>query len=168
MARVTLALDQSFPIPVMNTLGKFLPEVELVPLRRIDNRLIGLGDRDLLIALRQLGWPGLVTANAKLLRNPATVTALLATDLAVIVIDGVADDPLRAVGALLLALPGALSVCDPGQPRVAQVRSGLTLRTSPAELLERVAARQRRDIGELLTEFGISGAELSAPVLPAR
>ena len=41
--RPALAVDQSFPTPVLNALARFVPEVELVPLRRIDNRLAGLG-----------------------------------------------------------------------------------------------------------------------------
>ena len=163
-----LALDQAFPIPVMNALGRFLPEVELVPLRRIDNRLIALGDRELLLDLHQLGWAGVVTTNAKLLRGPATVAALVATELAVIVLDGVGDDPLRATGALLLALPGALAALEPGEPRVVHVRSGITTRSTAPELLARLAARQRRDPDELLGEYGIGPDELAVPVLPMR
>jgi hypothetical protein len=165
---VVLALDQTFPIPLMNAAGRFLPEVELVPLRRIDNRLIGLGDRDLVLALHQLGWAGLVTTNARLLRSPAAVAALVRTDLAVIVIDGVDDDPLRATGALLLALPGVLVALAPGEPKVVLIRSGVPTRSRPSELLARLAARQRRGVSEVLAEHGLSDDELARPVLPTR
>jgi hypothetical protein len=166
--RPALAVDQSFPTPVLNALARFVPEVELVPLRRIDNRLAGLGDRELVLALGQAGWPGLVTADHKLLRSPATVAALLATDLAAVVIEGVADDPLRATGALLLALPSALLALAAGQPRIVQVRGGVSSRAHTGELFARLAARRRRDPGELLAELGVSADELAAPVLPAR
>jgi hypothetical protein len=163
-----LALDQAFPIPVMNAVGRFLPEVELVPLRRIDNRLIGLGDRDLVLALHQLGWTGLITTNARLLRSPAAVAALVATELALVVIDGVDDDPLRATGALLLALPGVLAALAPGEPKVVSIRSGAPTRSRAPELLARLAARQRRDVAEVLAEHGLTDEELTRPVLPSR
>jgi hypothetical protein len=167
-ARPALAVDQSFPTPVLHALARFLPEVELVPLRRIDNRMAALGDRELVIALGQAGWPGLVTANHKLVRSASTVAALLATDLAAIVVEGVGDDPLRATGALLLALPGAMLALGPGRPRIVQVRGGVIGRAHTGELFARLAARQRRDPDELLAELGVAADELAVPVLPAR
>lgn len=60
---VRLALDQNFPEPILNALGRFIPEAELVPLRKIDQRLPTLDDRALVIALHQLDYQGLVTNN---------------------------------------------------------------------------------------------------------
>ena len=165
--RPALAVDQSFPTPVLNALTRFLPEVELVSLRRVDNRMANLGDRELVIALGQAGWAGLVTANHKLLRSAGAVAALVATNLAAIVVEGVGDDPLRATGALLLALPGSLLALEPGQPRVVVVRGGAVSRAHAAELFARLAARQHRDPAELLAELGAADA-LAVPVLPAR
>ena len=109
-----------------------------------------------------------MTTNARLLRSPAAVAALVRTDLAVIVVDGVDDDPLRATGALLLALPGVLVALAPGEPKVVSIRSGVPTRSRPSELLARLAARQRRGVSEVLAEHGLSDDELARPVLPTR
>ena len=60
---IRLALDQNFPTPILDLLAKFIVDIELIPLRRIDSRLSTLDDRTLVIALHQLGFPGLVTNN---------------------------------------------------------------------------------------------------------
>jgi hypothetical protein len=65
-----LALDQNFPTPILNAVADYLVDIELVPLSRIDVRLSSLEDRQLVIALHQLGFPGMVTNNYKMLKNP--------------------------------------------------------------------------------------------------
>jgi hypothetical protein len=54
MVRFRFALDQNFPplLPGVNTL---LPEVDIVNIRDIDARMPHLSDRDLVLALYQLG-----------------------------------------------------------------------------------------------------------------
>jgi hypothetical protein len=166
--RAALAIDQSFPTPLVNALDRFLVEVELFPLRRIDNRLNALEDRELLIALHQLGWKGLVTATHKMLRVPATVAALLATRMSIVVVDGVGDDPLRATGALLLALPDALRGLEAGPHQVVGVRAGRVTRMSAWELFARLAEQQRRDPAALLAELRVSDEEMADEVLALR
>lgn len=67
---VWLALDQNFPTPILVALAEFIVDIELIPLPRIDPRPSSLDDRTLVIALHQLGFPGLVTNNYKMLKNP--------------------------------------------------------------------------------------------------
>lgn len=67
-----------------------------------------IGPCQLLIALHQLGWAGLVTNDYRMLRNPADLAALLRTRLSVFAIEGVGHDPIRATGAVLLDLSGAI------------------------------------------------------------
>ncbi len=66
----------------------------------------------IVVALHQLGVPGLVTSNYKMLKNPKELAAIVATKLTVFAIEGVGDDPIRATGALLLDRPGALKRMD--------------------------------------------------------
>lgn len=111
-ARSRLTLEQNFPIPILAALSELIVDVELVPLKNIDPRLSTLDDRDLIVALHQLGWRGLVTNNYKMLKNPKELAAIIRTRLTVFAIEGVGDDPIRATGAVLLDLPGALKRMD--------------------------------------------------------
>jgi len=79
-----LPLDQNFPEPILKGLESWMGEVQLVPLRTIDHRLTTLDDRGLLIALKQLGYDGLVTLNYRMLRNPKELAAVLKTKLAIL------------------------------------------------------------------------------------
>ena len=54
----------------------------------------------------------MVANNSKMLKNPKELAAIVATKLTVFAIEGVGDDPIRATGALLLDLPGALKRMD--------------------------------------------------------
>ena len=98
-----------------------LPQVELVPIRRIDRRLGELDDRSQIIALYQLGWAGLVTNNYKMLYVPAEIVAIVKTKLLVFAVEGVGHDPLRATGALLFDLPGVFKRYRPGTSQVFRV-----------------------------------------------
>src|SRR4029078_13237948 len=94
--------DHNFPTPILDALRRYLVDIELVTLREIDHRLPSLNDRTLVIALHQLGFPGLVTNTHKMITTPRELAAIIATRLTVFAIEGVGDDPLRATGALLL------------------------------------------------------------------
>ena len=65
-----LPLDQNFPEPILEQLAPWMGDIELLPLRTIDEELTRLDDRSLLIALKQLEFEGLVTLNYRMLRNP--------------------------------------------------------------------------------------------------
>jgi hypothetical protein len=49
------ALDQNFP-PIFTEALQAMPEVEIQPILQIDQRMPVLNDRELVIALHQLGW----------------------------------------------------------------------------------------------------------------
>ena len=72
--------------------------------------------RSLIIALHQGGWNGLITNNYKMLDVPAEVAAIVKTKLTVVAVEGLGHDPLRAVGALLLELPGIANRIRPNRP----------------------------------------------------
>jgi hypothetical protein len=102
-----LAFDQNFPLSLIQRIAEFLPEaLELASLQQIDTRLPALDDRPLLIALRQLGWDGLITNNYKMLYEPHEIATIVAAKSVIVAVEGLGHDPLRAAGALLLELPG--------------------------------------------------------------
>lgn len=160
-----LALDQNFPTPILAALADFIVDIELIPLRKIDPRLSTLDDRTLVIALRQLGFEGLVTNNYKMLRNPKELAAIVATKLTVFAIEGVGDDPIRATGALLLDLPGALKRMDSRKAQVFWMRPRNPMPEDPMALFQRAADHQHRDAGALFAELSVSKTELQSPVL---
>jgi hypothetical protein len=160
-----LALDQNFPTPILAALAEFIVDIELVSLRKIDPRLSGLDDRALVIALHQLGFPGLVTNNYKMLKNPKELAAIIATKLTVFAIEGVGDDPIRATGALLLDLPGALKRMDSRKAQVFWMRPRNPMPEDPMALFQRAADHQHRDADALFAELIVSKDELHARVL---
>ena len=111
-----LPLDQNFPEPILEQLQPWMGDIQLLPLRTIDEELTQLDDRNLLIALKQLEFKGLVTLNYKMLRNPKELAAVLKTKLNIFAVEGVGHDPIRATGALLLDLRAFLRA-DIANPR---------------------------------------------------
>ncbi|MDQ3433313.1 MAG: hypothetical protein M3481_01280 [Actinomycetota bacterium] len=162
---IRLALDQNFPTPILRALSDFIVDIQLVPLREIDPRLSTLDDRPLVIALHQLGYPGLVTNNYKMLKNPQELAAIIATKITVFAIEGVGDDPIRATGALLLDLPGALKRMDTRKAQVFWMRPRSPRPEDPMDLFARAAAHQHRDPAEFLREVEVTSAELAEDVL---
>lgn len=131
VSRMRLALDQNFPIPLIDAVYDFLPaDMQIAHLKVIDRRLSDLDDRSLVIALHQSGWDGLITNNYKMLDVPEEVAAIVKTKLTVIAIEGLGHDPLRAVGALLLAR--ATRNSEPDQTQARQCFSPV-LPTAPTE-----------------------------------
>lgn len=137
----------------------------MITLRKIDERLSTLDDRTLAIALRQLGFEGLVTNNYKMLKNPKELAAIVATKLTVIAIEGVGDDPIRATGALLLDLPGALKRMDSRKAQVFWMRPRNPMPEDPMALFQLAADHQHRDAGALLAELSVSKTDLQSPIL---
>ena len=164
--RLRLALDENFP-PIVLDAAEVLPEVELMPLARIDRRLRGLSDRQMIIALHQLGWSGLVTNNYEMLRVPSEVSAIVRTKLTVIAVEGVGDDPLRATGVLMTDLPLiARRVRNEGHLAQVFSRRPSTPRAEPSwEHFRKAAERRHREVGELYDEVKVTDAELTTPVL---
>lgn len=161
-ARVRLALDVNFPEPILASLGTFMLDLELVPLRHIDRRLTELDDRPLVLALRQEGFDWLVTNNYKMLRNPSELAAILKTHINVFAIEGTGDDPLRATGALLLDLPAALRRARrPGEVFWSRPRNPAP--RLPWDLFTEAAQRRHQRPADLYDEVEVSDEEMRTP-----
>lgn len=164
--RPRLALDENFP-PVLLDAAHLIPEVEISRLRDVDRRLLGLSDRQLIVALHQLGWTGLITNNYRMLNVPAEVAAIVRTKLTVVAVRGVGDDPLRATGSLMLDLPVIAQRLARGEARGAVYlrRPSPPPHADPWEHFRRAAEHRHRDPSELYAEVRVSDEELASPVL---
>ncbi len=98
----------------------------------------------MIIALHQLGFPGLVTNNYKMLKNPKELAAIVATKVTVFAIEGVGHDPTRATGAVLLDLPGALKKMDSRRGQVFWMRSRNPSPEDPMTLFNLAASHLSR------------------------
>lgn len=162
-----LALDQNFPTRLINAVRAYLPaEFELRSLHEIDPRLSDLDDRPLILGLRQLGWDGLITNNYKMLDVPMEIAAIVKTKMIFIAIEGLGHDPLRAVGALLLELPGVPDRLRPHRSNVFR----LAYRRRPPEdawtYLQQAADRLGQEAAQLWRRVRVTDDELAAAVLP--
>ena len=160
-----LPLDHNFPEPILDQMAPWMGDLQLVPLRRIDERLTRFDDRELLIALKQLGFSGLVTLNYKMLRNPKELAAVLKTKLTIFAVEGVGHDPIRATGALLLDLQPAVDAMRSGRTGVFWLRPRAPQPQDPWELFERAAGNHGRDAEALYDDVKVSDAELDALLL---
>ena len=158
-------LDHNFPAPILACLDEFIADVKLIPLKRIHPFLAQLSDRELLIALYQLGYPGLVTSNYKMLQNPLELAAVLKTKLSVFAIEGVGHDPIRATGALLLDLPSAIRTMQSRSAGVFWLRPRQPQPQDPWELFKGVAAKRKEDVDALYERVRVSDDELTTPLL---
>jgi hypothetical protein len=165
-AKIRLALDQNFPTPILERIAPFLQDIEFVPLRAIDHRMPTLDDRQLVIALHQAKWAGLVTNNYRMLENPSELAAIVATKLSVFAVEGVGDDPIRATGAILLDLPAALKKLDSRKGQVFWMRPRQPPLHDPRDLFQKLAHRRKTTYEELMADVVVSKAELRKSILP--
>ncbi len=161
--RLQVPLDVNFPEPILASLHEFIADVEFVPLREIDPRLTELADRDLFLALRQEDFDWLATSNYRMLRNPDELAAIMKARMKVFAVEAVGDDPLRATGALLLDLPGAIRRAVPGRSEVFWSRPRNPTPTDPWELFSRAAARRHEAATELYERVKVTDAEFAVP-----
>jgi hypothetical protein len=120
------ALDQNFPEPIVDGLVDWLaPDAELMPIRRIDERLATLDDWEVLQALHTdyRAWDGLITTDAKMLSLPRELAVLCQTKLTLVAAEAVGHDPIKATG---LVLAHITRICE--QTRVDTARSGACVR----------------------------------------
>jgi hypothetical protein len=161
--RTRLALDQNFPEPILNAVAEFVVDIELVPLRRIDAAMPDLADRDLMIALRQEGFDWLVTNNYRMLRNPFELASIIRSEMNVFAIQGTGHDPLRAAGALLLDLAGAIRRAGTSHGVVFWSRPRNPDPQRPWDLFATAARHQHQEPTALYDELKVTPEEFAEP-----
>jgi hypothetical protein len=160
-----LALDQNFPAPIVRALQSYIPGVQLTPVGDIDARLPIADDWQLLLALSQKGYDGLVTQDARMLNLAKELIVIEQTRLKVIVIEATGHQPVAATGILLAHLDGLRAQADPRRAQVWRLRVKLGQPDAPGDLLNRVAAHSNTSPAFLRRDHAPSTAEMSGDPL---
>ena len=161
-----LPVDHNFPEPILDCLKPWMGDIRLLPIRSIDDRLTRLDDRKLLIALRKLGYDGLVTSNYKMLLNPSELAAVLKTKMTVFAVEGLGHDPLRATGALLLDLRPSVKAMRPGKAGVFWMRPREPGLRDPWQLFKSAAEKMNEDASKLYEDVRVSDDEVGSVEFP--
>jgi hypothetical protein len=85
-------------------------------LHQIDRRLSDLEDRSLLIALRQLGWNGLITNNYRMLAVPHEIAAIIKTRTTVVAVEGLGMIRCEQLGRCCWNFPAWLAASSRTAP----------------------------------------------------
>lgn len=156
-------LDHNFPEIV--TTVKWPPSIELSQLKALDSRLIsGLEDWQVLLALHQRGGiDAFVTQDVRILSSPTEVTILCQLSLSLVVVEGVAENPIRATGVLMAHLEPIVSKLGEGT-RIFRLRVN-RVDDTPNKYLNQVALQQRISPPDLAKRENAIIGDLSAPVV---
>jgi hypothetical protein len=140
-ARRLFALDHGFPQPIVAVLAEYTPDVELVPIDEIDERMPDLDDWEVLLALHHhaRAWDGLITTDSGMVQTPESLAVLLQTKLTLVVAMESGHDMLKATGLLFAYLPGILGRTDSRIAQLWKPRAVNRPHIDPWEELQRVA-----------------------------
>jgi hypothetical protein len=148
--KLRFALDHNFPAPVLVAFAVLMPQVELVPLARIDGELARLDDWEVFLALhRQRAWDGLVTNDDKLLALPKEMTVLSQTNLTLVVAVGEGHNPIRTVGVLLCHLGFICHHTKRDRPQIWRLEVRQKAYDEPAKFLTAIAEKQKTTVQHL-------------------
>ena len=158
-----LALDQNFPEPIVDGLADWLAsDAELVPIRRIDDRMATLDDWEVLLALHSDNseWDGLITTDAKMLSLPRELAVLCQTKLTLVVAEAVGHDPIKATGLVLAHISRICEQTRPDTPQVWRLRTSTKPAENPWNFLVRLAARREIDAHAMYASERLSKGQL--------
>lgn len=167
MPKLRIALDENFPARLVSRLHDYIPDAELRGVVDIDARMRGVKpDWKVVVALHHLGWPVIVTNDHHALDFPKTIAAVAATKSTFIAVEDTGADPLRAVGALLLELPGLVRAHVPDQAAIYRWHPRNPERLSPEDAFGRFLKRHpcNETIESLRRTNALTLAELRNPL----
>ncbi len=167
------ALDQGFPLPIVNVLRDYQADAELVSFAEIDSRLADLDDWEILLALHHHlhAWDGLITTDNSMLNQAPELNVLDRTKLTLVVAMGAGHNPVKASGLLFAYLSRICELTNPDKGQIWQLRAGNIMPTEPKGALARVADHQNVDADELIAQSRLDpetfGRDPLAPLLGA-
>ncbi len=132
-----------------------IPEALLVPLRKIDHRLVqDVEDWQILHALYHHvdGWDGMITMDSSMLRLPRELSVLKQTRLTLVVPDRSGNDPLRATGLLLTHLPNICKNTSRERPQIWVLGAVQKSPEDPWQHLDKLAKRRNVETTKLFDQ----------------
>jgi len=162
--RKRFALDQNFPLPILNVLGRYMVEADLKPLFEIDPGLTrATEDWEIFLALHRHRehWDGLITSDSAMLRLPKEMSVLCQTKLTLVVAEGAGHDPVKASGLVLAHLPGICKLTNPQEAQLWVLRTTTRGHDDPWEHLKRIAESQGQSVNALFNAEKLSRQQLA-------
>ena len=164
------ALDQGFPLPIVNALRDYQSDAELVRLGDIDSRLTSdTEDWEVLLALHhhRRSWDGLITTNDKILNQARELWVLEQTKLTLVAAMGMGHNPVKASGRPFAYLSRICELTRPDRGQIWQLKAGNIMPKLPLEALERVADHQNIAPERLIAESRLSDEDFARDPLAA-
>jgi hypothetical protein len=165
---VHFVLDQNFPLYITGFQWA-RPELRISRLSEIDRELTyDQDDWQVLLALEKRGdVDGFITNDGKMLNLPTEMLALHTTSLALVITDGVGDQPIRATGLIMVHLETIVSQLST-KPRIWILKPTPTAAKRPWDYLQKIANNRHVDVGILAEEerrrLGIAQNEMPTDV----
>lgn len=169
-ARRLFALDHGFPQPIVEVLADFTPDVELVRIDQIDDRMPDLDDWEILLALHHhpRPWDGLITTDSGMVRTPESLAVLMQTKLTLVVAMEAGHDMLKATGLVFAYLPGILGRTDPNVAQLWKLQAANRRHVEPWEELRSVAQHGGQEVDALWAEARLSDEDFGRDPLGGR
>jgi hypothetical protein len=162
------ALDQNFPEPIVAALQRYLEDdVELVPIRQIDERLPTFEDWAILHALHrhERAWDGLITTDLGILSLPKELAVLCQSKLSLVVAVAAGHDPIKATGLILAHISTVCERTDRGTAQVWRLRTSAKDAEDPWNFIATIAGRRGEEAPLLYGRERLTLAQLGCDPL---
>jgi len=159
-------VDHNFPEPLLEAIRGYLPfGVEMI--KEISPLLIAnVDDWQVLLALAQRGYHGFISLDFEAIALPKEMAVVHQTNLTVVAIEAAGDNPLRAVGQLLIHATHIARAYRADEPQVFKISPPrLKPPLTAWNCLGEIAGRQAKAVAQLFRENRLTEDELNHDVI---
>ncbi len=165
MGAPRFGVDHNFPEELLDGVRPFVARwygVEM--LKRISSELIrDKDDWEVMLALHQMRWQGLIGLDAKVLSLPKEMAVVHQTKFTLVVIESAGDDPLRAIGQFLVYARRIGKEYSPDRAQVFRIgRPQAFEPLTPFDCLKRIG---HGDPKKLFKAHRLTREEMTQPIL---
>ncbi len=159
-------VDHNFPEPLLEAIRGYLPfGVEMI--KRISPLLVdNVDDWQVLLALAQQRYHGFISLDFEAIALPKEMAVVHQTKLTVVAIEAAGDNPLRAVGQLLIHATHIEKNYRAEEPQVFKISPPrLKPPLTAWNCLGEIAGRQTKAVEQLFREHRLTNDDLQRDVL---